>query len=243
MSNSPNDRGAERDQAYFEGMNKIFEVLNSVQDLEKLIERFVETVLEVYDCDRVFLLHPLDPDAETFSIPVEATKPEYPGALKVGMDLPVTTEQKALFRALLSNDKGTIVLGEKQLLPVADETPAFKDELILLPKSAVITALYPSVGHPWAFGLHQCSYERQWSNADIVLFQDMAKRLGEALSNRLLMQELVRSNIKLKRAQIETERAQEAAESANAAKSAFLANMSHELRTPLNSIIGFTVRG
>ena len=228
-----------RDQAYFEGMNKIFEVLNSVQDLEQLIERFVETVLEVFDCDRVFLLHPLDPEADEFSIPVEACKPEYPGALKVGIDLPVTGEQKALFVALLNNG-GTISLSQKQLQPVAEETPAFKDEVILLPKSAIISALYPSVGKPWAFGLHQCSYERTWSTADTVLFQDMAKRLGEALSNRLLMQELVRSNLKLKRAQIETERAHEAAESANAAKSAFLANMSHELRTPLNSIIGFS---
>jgi two-component system, cell cycle sensor histidine kinase PleC len=34
--------------------------------------------------------------------------------------------------------------------------------------------------------------------------------------------------------------ARNAAEAANAAKSAFLANMSHELRTPLNAIIGFS---
>ena len=34
--------------------------------------------------------------------------------------------------------------------------------------------------------------------------------------------------------------AQEAAESANAAKSAFLANMSHEIRTPLGAVLGFS---
>jgi PAS domain S-box-containing protein len=36
------------------------------------------------------------------------------------------------------------------------------------------------------------------------------------------------------------QKAKEAAEAANRAKSAFLANMSHELRTPLNAILGFT---
>ena len=43
-----------------------------------------------------------------------------------------------------------------------------------------------------------------------------------------------------KRVEAEVEKAREAAQEADRAKSQFLANMSHELRTPLNAIIGFS---
>jgi signal transduction histidine kinase/DNA-binding response OmpR family regulator len=62
----------------------------------------------------------------------------------------------------------------------------------------------------------------------------MVERIEESRS------QLVGRLTELKTAALETQRAKEAAESANRAKGDFLANMSHEIRTPMNGVLGMT---
>jgi PAS domain S-box-containing protein len=109
---------------------------------------------------------------------------------------------------------------------------------------------------------------RSYTPADLALAEELARRAAVAIDNARLFteteesrhqleqqtaeleeaqaememahDELQRANEDLAERTKESERAREAADEANAAKSSFLATMSHELRTPLNAIAGYT---
>jgi len=68
----------------------------------------------------------------------------------------------------------------------------------------------------------------------MAAFNSMFDQIGSRTAK------LSAANEQLQREIGERKRAEEAAQTANQAKSTFLANMSHELRTPLNAIIGYS---
>ena len=62
----------------------------------------------------------------------------------------------------------------------------------------------------------------------------------DVTDSKMAQQEISRANLALHAEIVERRRAEEAAETANRAKSQFLANMSHEIRTPINGLLGMT---
>lgn len=177
---------------YFERMDQVNRAMQGTNDLEQMMKDLLDTLLDVFNCDRAFLVYPCNPDHPTWQVPMERTRPEYPGVLPIGVDLPLDPVGAEVYR-ILRNTNGPVKfgIGEKHAVPIEMET-AFKV------RSFIAMAFYPKVGDPWSFGLHQCSHPRVWSSDEERLFQEIGRRLSDTLSTLLSYRSLKESEAHIK---------------------------------------------
>lgn len=177
---------------FLENLEAIDRVLGRSTNLEHMMKEVLETVLWVFGCDRAYLLYPCDPEAPSWKVPMECTRPEYPGVMSIGVEIPMESYAKDIIHSALDSidpvryDPGSI-------LPLPPNL--FKQFGI---QSQVVTAIYPFIGKPWLFGLHQCSYPRTWLPQELKLITEISSRLSAGLSNLLLFRDIQESEEKLK---------------------------------------------
>jgi PAS domain S-box-containing protein len=167
---------------FFQSMDQVNRAIQSTHDLEKMMSAVLETTLSIFDCDRAWLLYPCDPEAPSFRVPMEVTKPEYPGAKILNVDVPMSPgEARNMQEALASEAPVTYIAGTERPISTAKQFSV---------QSQVIVPVYPKLGKPWVFGMHQCSYPRIWTQEETRLLQEIGRRLEDALTSLLAYRDL-----------------------------------------------------
>lgn len=153
--------------------------IQATSDLNQMMIAILDTLLEIFGCDRAWLVYPCDPAAATWQVPMERTRPEYPGVLPIGVELPLDPVGADVFRITLAAN-GPVKFGPE----VEHAVPAIMVNVFHI-QSMLIMTLYPKVGKPWNFGFHQCSYARVWTAPEERLFQEIGRRISDVLSTLL----------------------------------------------------------
>jgi PAS domain S-box-containing protein len=182
---------------FFESMDVIDRAIQGTSDLEQMMGDVLAAVLEIFSCDRAWLLYPCDPEADSVRLPAERTRPEYIGALGAGVDIPAGPEVAGMSRSLLASD------GPVRFDPESDRAllPELAERFDI--KSVIAMAVHPKVGKPYAFGLHQCSRPRVWAPHEERLFHEIGRRLADGLDTLLMFRNLRESQRKLETSRVE----------------------------------------
>ena len=126
---------------------------------------------------------------------MEHTRPEFPGLFAMGFELPVDPAIAEVFRTVRAAS-GPVRFGpgSEHVLP-AEAAKRFSIQ------SQIALAVRPKVDKPYLLGLHQCSYPRVWTPPEERLFQEIGRRLEDALTSLLIFRNLRESERKLEEAQ------------------------------------------
>jgi PAS domain S-box-containing protein len=173
---------------FLESMDRINRALQGTNDLERMMSDVLEVVLEVFACDRAWLVYPCDPEAAAWRVVMERTRPEFPGGLAHQSDIPTDASVAAGFAAARAS-RGVVL-----------EVPAEMAKRFAV-RSRMAMALYPKGDDPYLFGLHQCSSERAWTADEQRLCEEIGHRLTDALSTLIAFRSLRESERRLEAAQ------------------------------------------
>lgn len=169
---------------FLKSLEQVNQALQGTSDLQQMMCNVLDAILSIFDCDRAFLHYPCDPNAASWRIPMERTKAEYPGAHAAGLEIPMTAEAAKRLRVLLDTNGPVHFDPESEYKSASDIDEQFSI------KSCLGMAIYPKLGKPWKFGVHQCSHARMWTPSDKDLFKVVGHRIADGLSVMLRNKEL-----------------------------------------------------
>ncbi|HEU0199636.1 MAG TPA: PAS domain S-box protein [Burkholderiaceae bacterium] len=180
---------------FLESMDRINRAMQGIHDLEQMLSEVLDATLQIFACDRAWLVYPCDPGAPSWHVVMERTRPEFPGAFVTRTQFPIDAEVAGVFAAA-RDAPGAVLFGAGGQFKL----PAQVADLFAI-RSQLAMAIDPRVDRPYLFGLHQCSHVRDWTADEQRLFQEIGRRLVDALTSLLMFRTLRDSERRLEATQ------------------------------------------
>src|SRR5260370_11428033 len=160
-----------------ENMDRVNLAIQGTNDLEQMMSDVLDAALSILECDRAWLMHPCDPEVVSHEVKMQRTRPEFPSLLDVGDEVPINPETAEMFRIVRASS-GPVQFGPPSAHPLSSELAQRRRV-----QSRIVMALYPKGELPYIFGVSQCSYARLWTPREEFLFQEIGRRLEDALTS------------------------------------------------------------
>ncbi len=177
---------------FLETMERLDRELRRSSELEDVLFEAMEVIRVAFGADRAWLLFSCDPGELTFTVPIERTVPEFPGAGTSDQDVPVDDYSRAVMSAALDST-------EAVAFDTSVDRPISHDlESRFQVKSQLVMALRPRTGKPWLMGIHQCRESKVWHPDEQRLFTEAGRRIADTVGTLLMFRELKNSEEKFR---------------------------------------------
>jgi PAS domain S-box-containing protein len=174
-------------QLFLESLDLINRAIQGTSDPDKMMCDVLDSVLDIFHCDRAYLLYPCDPQARAWRVPMERVRPECPVVFDSTGSIPMEEEVARMLQTILDSE-GPVTYG-KGNEHIRDGILTEQSDI----RAHMAMALHPKGDIPWLFGIHQCSCERVWTKADSLLFTEIGRRVEDGLSLSKTFQVLAES--------------------------------------------------
>ena len=172
-------------------LDRITQISIASNNMQDVLRGVLDLMLEVFNADRAWFLYPRDPGAPSWNVPMERTRPEWPGLFVQAVDMPMDSNMSEVFGELLRAN-GAIQYG-----PDTDHlVPPLVAEIFSV-KSQLMIRVHPKIGKNWVFGLHHCASAVKHDENELQLFTSIAFRIADILSGLITIQQLRESEIRI----------------------------------------------
>jgi len=215
---------------FLESMDRINHAMQGTSDLEQMLGDVLDTVLAIFECDRALIgVHFGQPEATTSTFLAIRERREFAGRVVPGVEYPVDDALRVIPRVTRAAN------GPVQLTPESD-TPLPASIVERFGTRSILTMpVRPNLAEPdrsYHFSLGQCSHPRVWTPEEVRLFDEIGRRLGDALTTLLTRRRVEEERERVRVAQEELARI-----SRVTTMGEFAASLAHEIKQPIVAAI------
>jgi PAS domain S-box-containing protein len=185
------EASVQKHMRYLEGLNRVSGAIQRTLDVERVLPAALARLLEVFECDRAWLIQKAD--GEGYRIPFYAERSRA-GAVQGTRPTPDRIPPQAGFDEIAQACQATedaLVFGREHPMPHPEY---WREELGVGSIKAV--SVRPQVGRPWILCLLRPPSEEAWRGEDLAMFQEIGMRIATALGAMILYRDLRRSEEK-----------------------------------------------
>ncbi len=216
-------------------MDQINRVIQRTADPEQMPRRVLESVLALFPCDGVSLIHPCEPAGGAWGVAVDVCGADVPAGPKPSTALPITAELGEIFRLAQAHRRTVMQAGPESGTALPEP---FRE--VFGAESCMLIRIDPEGGAGWILMIRSCAAAHVWSQDEERILLEVASRLEGALSGLLLFRQVLDLNSSLEgRVQdrtAELARSNEELRRSNDDLERFAFAASHDLKSPLKAV-------